>query len=335
MLAWDSVVTVVAMETISDWYGGRSVLLTGATGLIGSHLALRLLDAGAIVHALVHPDDPGGSFLQRAGRFDELLAHRGRLEDAPAVAAAVARSRATVVFHLGAQTQVREARRDPAATFAANVTGTWNLLEACRSGSAGPDAIAVASSDKAYGNSERLPYVETDPLAGTEPYEASKAMTDILAQTYARTYGLPTRIARCGNVYGAGDLNWDRIVPGSVAAFLRDERPIIRSDGSPVRDYVHVDDVVDAYLLLGHRSIAAGTAYNFSSGERMSVLEVLGLVRQAAGSSLEADVRADAVGELAAQYLDSTKARTELGWRPGRRMAESLAEIVAWYRMAA
>lgn len=326
---------MVATTPILERYRGLSVLVTGATGLIGSHLALRLLNAGAVVHALVLPDDPGGSLLHRAGRFDELQAHRGRLEDGPAVAAAVAASRASVVFHLGAQTQVREARRDPAATFAVNVAGTWNVLEACRTVSTGPDAIAVASSDKAYGKSERLPYVETDPLAGTEPYEASKAMTDILAQTYARTYGLPTRIARCGNVYGAGDLNSDRIIPGTVAALLRGERPIIRSDGTPVRDYVHVDDVVDAYLLLGDPTIVPGAAYNFSSGERKSVFEVLQLVSKAAGSTLEADVRADAVGELAEQYLDSTKARTELGWRPGRRMAESLGEIVAWYRMAA
>jgi CDP-glucose 4,6-dehydratase len=230
---------------------------------------------------------------------------------------------------------VQAARRDPAATFAANVAGTWQLLDACRLLSSRPRAIAVASSDKAYGKSERLPYVETDPLAGSEPYEASKAMTDILAQTYAVSYGLPTRIARCGNVYGTGDLNLDRIIPGTLRALLRGERPIIRSDGTPIRDYVHVDDVVDAYLSLGSRHISPGAAFNFSSGERLSVLELVGLIQRAARSDLAPDVRSEAVGELAEQFLDSSKAERELAWHPSRRLAASLPEITEWYRTVA
>jgi CDP-glucose 4,6-dehydratase len=196
-------------------------------------------------------------------------------------------------------------------------------------------AIAVASSDKAYGRSGDLPYRETHPLAGNEPYEVSKTMTDLLAQTYAASYGLPTRIARCGNVYGAGDLNWDRIVPGTIRSLLRGERPLIRSDGTPVRDYVHVADVVDAYLRLASANIKPGTAYNFSSGERASVLEVVRVIAKAVGSHLTPDVRGVATGELAEQYLDATKAGKELAWHPSRRMVESMPEIVEWYRKMA
>lgn len=319
---------------MNDPYAGVRVLLTGATGLIGSHLALALLDRGADVHALVVPEDEPGSFLDRAGRLPDLHRHPGRLEDPAAVRAVVAATHPEVVFHLGAQTQVQAARREPVATFDANVAGTWHLLEACRTQAPAPVAVAVASSDKAYGKSDDLPYRETHPLAGSEPYEVSKSMTDLLAQTYAAAYGLPTRIARCGNVYGTGDRNWERIVPGTIRALLAGERPVIRSDGTSIRDYVHVADVVEAYLHLGCDPIAPGTAYNFSSGERATVLEVVALISSAAGSALTPLVSGDASGELAAQYLDAAKAQRDLGWRPSRRLAESMPEIVAWYRSA-
>lgn len=312
-------------------FRGRTVFVTGATGLIGSHLTLRLVALGADVHALVVPDDESDSLLNRSGASD-IQRHIGRLEDRVGVGAAVSAARPEIVFHLGAQTQVGQARRDPAGTFATNVAGTWHLLEACRALDPRPKAIAVASSDKAYGRSDALPYRETHPLAGSEPYEVSKTMTDLLAQTYATSYGLPTRIARCGNVYGTGDLNWDRIVPGTIRSLLKRERPVIRSDGTPIRDYVHVEDVVDAYIRLGSADITSGAAYNFSSGERVSVLEVVRLIAAAVGSDLVPDVRGDAAGELAEQYLDATKAAEELGWHPSRRMAESMAEIIAWYR---
>jgi len=286
---------------------------------------------GADVHALVVPEDESGSLLNRS-RASGIQRYTGRLEDRDSVVAAVTTARPEIVFHLGAQTQVGQARRDPARTFASNVAGTWHLLEACRALDPRPKAIAVASSDKAYGKSDALPYRETHPLAGSEPYEVSKTMTDLLAQTYATSYGLPTRIARCGNVYGTGDLNWERIVPGTIRSLLKRERPIIRSDGTPIRDYVHVEDVVDAYLRLSSAGIASGAAYNFSSGERASVLDVVRLIAKALDSDLTPDVRGDATGELAEQYLDATKAAEELDWHPSRRMAESMAEIIAWYR---
>lgn len=307
------------------------VLVTGATGLVGSSLVRCLLSADAEVHALVLPEPEPESDLLRSGRLARIRVHEGRLEDPVAVAAAVEAARPRFVFHLGAQPLVGLARAHPVATFEANVRGTWALLEACRTMSE-PPIVAVASSDKAYGASAKLPYVETDPLAGSEPYEASKAITDILAQTYARSYGLPTRIARCGNIYGIGDWNWSRIVPGTIRSLLRGERPVLRSDGTPVRDYIHVDDVVAAYLALATADVAPGEAFNFSSGERLTVREVVDAVTTAVGAALQPVVLNEARGEIAAQYLDSSKARTTLGWKPRRRLGESLSDIVTWYR---
>ena len=307
------------------------VLVTGATGLVGSSLVRCLLSADAEVHALVLPEPEPESDLLRSGRLARIRVHEGRLEDPVAVAAAVEAARPRFVFHLGAQPLVGLARAHPVATFEANVRGTWTLLEACRT-LPEPPIVAVASSDKAYGASAKLPYVETDPLAGSEPYEASKAITDILAQTYARSYGLPTRIARCGNIYGIGDWNWSRIVPGTIRSLLRGERPVLRSDGTPVRDYIHVDDVVAAYLALATADVAPGEAFNFSSGERLTVREVVDAVTAAVGAALQPVVLNEARGEIAAQYLDSSKARTTLGWKPRRRLGESLSEIVTWYR---
>ena len=307
------------------------VLVTGATGLVGSSLVRCLLSADAEVHALVLPEPEPESDLLRSGRLARIRVHEGRLEDPAAVAAAVEAARPRFVFHLGAQPLVGLARAHPVATFEANVRGTWALLEACRTMSE-PPIVAVASSDKAYGASAKLPYVETDPLAGSEPYEASKAITDILAQTYARSYGLPTRIARCGNIYGIGDWNWSRIVPGTIRSLLRGERPVLRSDGTPVRDYIHVDDVVAAYLALATADVAPGEAFNFSSGERLTVREVVDAVTTAVGAALQPVVLNEARGEIAAQYLDSSKARTTLGWKPRRRLGESLSDIVTWYR---
>jgi len=307
------------------------VLVTGATGLVGSSLVGCLLSAGAEVHALVLPDPEPESDLVRSGALGRVRVHTGRLEDPAAVAVAVQAARPRFVFHLGAQPLVGLARAHPVATFEANVRGTWALLEACRTMSE-PPIVAVASSDKAYGASAKLPYVETDPLAGSEPYEASKAITDILAQTYARSYGLPTRIARCGNIYGIGDWNWSRIVPGTIRSLLRGERPVLRSDGTPVRDYIHVDDVVAAYLALATADVAPGEAFNFSSGERLTVREVVDAVTTAVGAALQPVVLNEARGEIAAQYLDSSKARTTLGWKPRRRLGESLSDIVTWYR---
>ena len=311
---------------------GTRALVTGVTGLVGSALTHVLLERGVEVHGLVLPEPEQDSALVRSGDFARVHVHTGRLQDPGGVERVVRDARPELVFHLGAQPLVEYAHEDPTTTFEVNVRGTWALLDACRKMKDPPRAIAVASSDKAYGASDKLPYVESDPLDGREPYEASKTMTDVLARTYAQTYGLPTRVARCGNIYGPGDWNWSRIVPGTIRSLLKGERPILRSDGTPIRDYIHVSDVVSAYLALAEADVAPGEAFNFSSGERLSVRGVVDLIAAAMGSRLEPVVLGTAKGEINVQYLDSSKAARAFAWSASRRMAESLPATIDWYR---
>lgn len=313
-------------------YRSARILVTGATGFIGSHLVRALLDRGAELHVYALPTNEPESELVRSGDLERAQVHRGRLEDPRPLQQAVRDAAPEFVFHLGAQTLVGPAREEPEATFAANIAGTWILLEACRRLSKAPRAIVVASSDKAYGGKDHLPYVETDALNPGEPYEASKAATDMLARSYGIGYGLATRISRCGNVYGSGDIHWSRLLPGTIRSVLAQERPVLRSDGRYVRDYVHVDDVVAGYLALGTADVASGEPFNFASGEKLTVLEVVRLVAEAVGVDVDPVITNTAVGEIREQYLDSSKARTMLGWVPRRRMRESLPEIIEWYR---
>jgi CDP-glucose 4,6-dehydratase len=313
---------------------GRSVLVTGASGFIGSWLTRRLVDGGADVVALFHEVDTQSEFT-RAHLDDRVTVVRGLLQDPNVLARAFATDGFDTVFHLGAQTIVGEARADPVATFEANVRGTYLLLDACRAVGTRVERIVVASSDKAYGTATSLPYVESAPLAGREPYEVSKSCTDLLAQAYAHSFGIPVAVARCGNVYGGGDLNWSRIVPGTVRALLRGETPVIRSDGTYVRDYLHVDDVVDAYLALADgidRGMVRGEACNFSDEAPLTVLELYDAICDAAGARIEPDIRADARGEIHDQYLDASKARETLGWKARVSLADGLARTVSWYR---
>lgn len=317
---------------MSFWEDKR-VLVTGATGLVGSWLTQSLVDAGADVVALVCDLDPR-SQLVRSGTMARVVSVHGRLEDRSTVERAVNEHGVDTVFHLGAQTLVGTAFRDPVATFESNVQGTWNVLEAARRHAGLVERVVVASSDKAYGEQPELPYREDMPLAGRSPYDVSKSCTDLLAQCYHASYGLPIAIARCGNIYGGGDLNWSRIVPGTVRSLLGGERPVIRSDGSLIRDYLHVDDVVDAYLLLGEalttRSIA-GEAFNFSDESPLSVMEIYRSVCQAFGREVEPTVLGQAPGEIANQHLSASRAKETLGWKAQVPLDDGLVRTVAWY----
>ena len=310
-----------------------SALVTGATGMVGSALTKALVDAGTRVTALVADHDPQSELI-RSGTIDRVTVVNGRLEDVDAVERAITGNEADTVFHLGAQTIVSTAHRSPRATFETNVQGTWNVLDVARRHPTLVRSVVVASSDKAYGASTVLPYTEEMPLAGTFPYEVSKSMTDLVARSYALTYGVPVAIARCGNIYGPGDLNWSRIVPGTFRSILRDEQPVLRSDGTFLRDYLHVDDVVGAYLaLVDAAEKAPGRAYNFSDESPSRVLDIYSACCVAAGvPGLGPKVLDQAVGEIKDQYLDASRARSELGWRAEVTLADGLARTFPWYR---
>ncbi|MEO6468981.1 MAG: NAD-dependent epimerase/dehydratase family protein [Acidimicrobiia bacterium] len=312
------------------------VLVTGATGMVGSALCRRLVDARVPVVALVLDDDPR-SQLRRAHTIDQVTVVNGALEDRRAVERAVVVHDVATIIHLGAQTLVHAARRDPVGTFESNVAGTWNVLDVARRHPDLVQRVVVASSDKAYGASDDLPYREDHPLSGIQPYEASKACADLIAQSFAATYDLPIGVARCGNIYGPGDLNWSRIVPGTIRSLLRNEQPILRSDGTFVRDYLHVDDVVDGYLALGDsltaRTIAPGEGWNFSDESPRTVREIYDAVCAAAGRrDTEPNILGQAPGEIHDQWLSAAKARHELGWKPHVGLDAGLATTVEWYR---
>jgi CDP-glucose 4,6-dehydratase len=311
----------------------RPVFVTGATGFLGSWLTRELVDRGADVVALVRDDVPG-SELRRSGTLDRVTQVRGALEDFDTIERALNEFEIETVFHLGAQTIVGIANRNPRSTFEANVKGTWNVLEAARRVPT-VKRIVIASSDKAYGDSDALPYDETTPLRGRHPYDVSKSCADLIATAYHATYGSPVAITRCGNLYGGGDLNWNRIVPGTIRSAIRGERPVIRSDGSYVRDYFFVKDAALAYLALAEkmddRSLH-GEAFNFSNETQLSVLEVAREVLAVMKSKLALDVRNEASGEIRHQYLSAAKARKRLGWSPRWSIRDGLRETADWYR---
>ena len=318
----------------SPWVG-RSVFVTGATGLLGSWLVRSLLDRGARVAVLVRDHDPQSELL-RSGTWVRTSVVSGRLEQLADVERALVTEEVDTVFHLGAQTLVGAALRDPLGTMEANVRGTWNLLEACRRQAGLVQRIVVASSDKAYGEVASLPYTEATPLRGLHPYDVSKSAGDLIAQAWHHTYGTPVVIARCGNLYGGGDLNWSRIVPGTIRSLLRGERPVLRSDGTFLRDYVYVDDAVDAYLAMAEavtRPDVAGRAFNFGPGQPATVLDVVAAVGRAMGiERVEPVIQNQARAEIRDQFLDARLARAVLGWSPRWTLDAGLVPTVAWYR---
>ncbi len=322
------------VEQMSVNWSERRVFVTGATGLVGAQLCRWLVDQGSYVAALVMDDDPQSELL-RSGTINEIAAVSGRLEDRDAVERGILQHETDTIFHLGAQTLVGPAHHAPRATFEANIAGTWNLLEACRQHSHLVERVVIASSDKAYGEQE-LPYTEDMPLEGRHPYEVSKSCTDLISTCYAETYGVPVTIARCGNIYGAGDLNWSRIVPGTFRSLLRGEQPILRSDGTFLRDYIHVDDVVGSYVALAehcHEDGIRGKGFNFSNEQPLSVMDIYKACCVAAGQpEVEPKILNKAEGEIKDQYLNAAKARDVLGWTSSVPLDAGLTRTFEWYR---
>ena len=310
-------------------------LITGGHGFVGSHLASALLQRGDSVTVLDRGAHPvSGLALQ--GVEAEVETIRADLHDAEVVGAVVSAGEFDAVFHLAAQTLVGAAMADPGTTFDTNVRGTWTLLEACRESDV--PAVVVASSDKAYGPQEELPYREAQALRPASPYEASKAAADVIALSYWPGFGLPVAVTRFANVYGGGDLNFSRLVPEAVCAVLDGRRPVIRSDGSPERDFLFVDDAVAAYLAIEHAvgagGPAAGEALNAGGGRPHAVLDVVRLIGEAAGAAAEPDVRGlgNPPGEIDRQYVDSSKLRKMTGWAPQVALPEGLSRAIEWYR---
>ncbi len=315
-----------------DFWKGRNVFITGGPGFLGSWLVGRLIGLDANPVCLVRDLN---NWQKRGWLVNQVF---GSVTDQPLIERILGEYGVRTVFHLAAQAQVGVAARNPVSTYDTNVRGTWSVLEACRR-SPLVEQVVVASSDKAYGEQPRLPYTEDMPLLGVYPYDASKACADRLAQSYAYTWGLPVAITRLGNLFGGGDRTWSRLVPGTIRRLLRDEPPLIRGDGSAIRDWLYVEDAVDAYVRLAEwleRKTEAeyGQAFNVSIGVHHSVADVIDRIQYAMGLPIlrEYDHEPALPGEIPAQSLDCSKARGVLGWHPRHTMQEGLEKTVAWYR---
>lgn len=319
---------------MSTWAGTR-VLFTGAQGFIGSWVAERLLEEGAQVLVLDRPPAALSRFRLR-GLHERCTAVAASLDDPASLRAAIEEHGVTAVFHLAATAIVGSATTSPLSTYEVNVRGSWNLLEACRTAGEPPARIVVASTDKAYGVHEDLPYREGHALQPQYPYDASKACADIIARSYAHTFGLPVAVTRFGNVFGGGDVNFSRLIPGTVSALLAGERPVIRSNGLMERDFLYAEDAVAAYLAVADsldRLELRGRAWNASIGRPVSVLEIVGRLIEIAGLEIEPDVRGHGTphGELPRQWLDSSEISRQLGWAPAWDLERGLQATFEWY----
>lgn len=322
------------MQFDRSFWRDRPVFVTGATGLLGSWLTRSLVALNANVVALIRDWVPESELFQ-SGAFEKVTVIRGDLANVELIERVLNEYEVSTVFHLAAQTIVGTANRNPLSTFESNIRGTWCVLEAARASSL-VRQIVVASSDKAYGSHDELPYKEGDPLRGVHPYDVSKSCADLIAQSYAHSFGLPVCVTRCGNLYGGGDLNWNRLIPGTIRSALRNESPIIRSDGTFIRDYFYVEDAVDAYLMLAEkmasRADLMGNAFNFSNEVQINVLDltqkILDLMDR---HDLVPTILDETSNEIEHQYLNAEKARTVLGWRADNSLDVGLQRTIEWY----
>ncbi len=318
----------------NEFWRDKRVLVTGCAGLLGSWLTKQLSDNGANVIGLIR-DRVAQSQLRRSGTFEKIDVVQGDIRDYNLMERAIAEYEIDTIFHLAAQTLVGIANRAPMSTFETNVRGTWVLLEAARRNST-VKRVVVASSDKAYGTHAELPYHEDAPLQGQFPYDVSKSCADLITRSYAHTYGLPAAVTRCANLYGGGDLNWNRLVPGTMRSVLRGERPLVRSDGTMTRDYIYIQDAVLAYLMTAEnldREDVRGQAFNFGADTPISVLDMINcIIKISDNPELEPIILNEAKNEIQDQYLSSSKGRQVLGWEPQYTLESGLSETMAWYR---
>ncbi len=319
--------------TAEKFWKDRNVFITGCTGLLGSWLTKSLSNKGANVVGLIRDLVPQSN-LNWSGFNDRIIVVRGEVEDYYLLERIINEYEIDTVFHLAAQTIVTIANRNPLSTFRSNIEGTWNILEACRRSVLVKRAV-VASSDKAYGDQESLPYGEGTPLEGRHPYDVSKSCADLICKAYFETYGLPVCVTRCGNFYGGGDLNFNRIVPGTIRSIINNEQPVIRGDGTSLRDYFYVEDGADSYMLLAEKMDDKGIhgeAFNFSTEQPLAVLGIVEKILWIMGSDLEPQILNQAKNEIKDQYLSAKKARDLLNWQPCFTMEEGLRRTIEWYR---
>ena len=323
-------------------FADKKVLVTGCSGFLGPWVCELLLELGLTVVGL-DKVYPSGSRIHKlaAGEYKERLTLTEiNIENFADCRRVIAAEKINVIFHLAAQAIVGVANADPLPTFASNIMGTWNVMEAARlakNEGQSIDAIVVASSDKAYGDQEVLPYLEDAPMQGRFPYDVSKSCTDLIARSYFHSYGLPVCITRCGNLYGGGDLNLSRIVPGTILSLLAGKNPVVRSDGSPVRDYIYVEDAARAAIAIATRMVedqgVHGQAFNISNDAPVSVLEIVQKISHLLGrADLKPVIEGEASREIQAQYLSSERIRVLLGWAPEFELDDGLSRAIAWYK---
>lgn len=318
---------------MNSFWNDKNVFVTGGTGFLGSYLTKKLVGEGANVTALVRDSVPKSN-LYNGVEYENVNFVYGDLVDYSLIERALVEYEIDTVFHIAAQAIVGVANRNPMSTFESNIRGTWCVLEACRRNPL-VKRIVVASSDKAYGDQEQLPYDENMPLQGKHPYDVSKSCTDLIAQSYYATYDLPVCITRCGNLYGGGDLNFNRIVPQTIKSILNGEPPVIRSDGTFIRDYFYVEDAVEAYMLLAEKIKdlnLGGEAFNFGNENKLSVKDVVDKIIKAMNSNLQAVILNQGSNEIKSQYLSAQKAKNVLDWTPTHSIEEGLIKTIDWYK---
>ncbi|MDB1944698.1 GDP-mannose 4,6-dehydratase [Clostridium tertium] len=318
---------------VSKFWNNKNVFVTGGTGFLGSYLVKKLVNYGSNVTILVRDYIPQSN-IYIGEEYKKVNVVHGALEDYLLIERTLGEYEIDTVFHLAAQAIVGVANRNPLGTFTSNIQGTWNILEAARRSPLIKQVI-VASSDKAYGDQEKLPYDENMPLQGKHPYDVSKSCADLIAQTYYETYKLPVCITRCGNLYGGGDLNFNRIIPQSIQSILNNEAPVIRSDGSFIRDYFYIEDAVDAYIKLAEKVVElnlGGQAFNFSNEIQLTVLELVNKILKIMGSDIKPIILNQGSNEIIHQYLSAKKARTVLGWSPNYTIDEGISKTIEWYK---
>jgi CDP-glucose 4,6-dehydratase len=318
---------------VKSFWVNKNVFVTGGTGFLGSYLVKELVDKGANVTILVRDQIPKSN-LYNGNQYTKVNIVNGELEDYKLIERVLGEYEIDTIFHLAAQAIVGVANRNPLGTFSANIEGTWNILEGARRNSL-VKRVIVASSDKAYGDQEKLPYDENMPLQGRHPYDVSKSCADLIAQSYYETYKLPVCITRCGNLYGGGDLNFNRIIPQTIQLALNEQPPVIRSDGSFIRDYFYVEDAVSAYIQLAEKIEEydlRGQAFNFSNEIQLTVLQLVDKLLKAMGSELKPIILNEGVNEIKHQYLSAKKAREVLGWKPIYTIDEGIKKTIEWYK---